>query len=334
MSLDSALTKKQHFVPQFYLRRFLNGNNVVEVLDREHMKCIAPKGTKGICYEDFFYGMRTGEPDEVSQHIENYFQQLEGEISKKIDLIVSRFLNSDQVSEEEKWIVALLMSMVWIRGPAMRNQVNELSEKALKWMNEMRFSILPVEQIFDNFDKETGKTTSPEEREKIREMMVSKDYSLKFSNELHLMMFEEIKKFANLFCAQHWTVYISKLPQKFVTSDNPLAIVLPKSKGFYPPSFLERIHHFSLTPEICIKARYPNDDSGKKMKRKTLFRGSEKEVLELNMIIAGRAHQYVYARERQDLENILTEVKWQQELFVTPEGKSVKDKLDAERNSP
>jgi len=333
MNSENAVTKKQHFVPQFYLRRFLNGNNVVEVLDREHMKCIAPKGTKGICYEDYFYGMRTGQPDDLSQRIENYFRQIESEISKRIDLIIPKFLTSEQVTDEEKWVVALLMSMVWVRGPVMRNQVNELSEKALKWMNEMRFSILPAQRIFDKFDEETGKTTTPEERERIKEMMVSKNYSLDFSNELHLMMFDDINKYANLFFAQHWTVYISKLQQKFITSDNPLAIVFPKHKGFYPPSFLERIHHFSLTPEICIKARYSDKDSGKKLKRETLFRGSEKEVLELNMIIAGQAHKYVYAKGKQDLEDILTEVRWQQEYFATPEGKIVKEKLDAERNS-
>jgi hypothetical protein len=333
MSSENAVTKKQHFVPQFYLRRFLNGNNVVEVLDREHMKCIAPKGTKGICYEDYFYGMRTGQPDDVSQRIENDFRQLESEISKRIDLIIPKILTSEQVTDEEKWVVALLMSMVWVRGPVMRNQVNELSKKALKWMNEMRFSILPAQQIFDKFDKETGKTTTPEEREIIKEMMVSKNYSLDFSNELHLMMFDDIDKYANLFFAQHWTVYISKHQQKFITSDNPLAIVFPKHKGFYPPSFLERIHHFSLTPEICIKTRYSDKDSGKKLKRKTLFRGSEKEVLELNMIIAGQAHKYVYAKGKQDLEDILTEVRWQQEYFATPEGKIIKEKLDAERKS-
>jgi len=257
---------------------------------------------------------------------------MEDEIGKKIDLIVSKLLNNEQVLDEEKWTVALLMSMVWVRGPAMRNQVNKTSEQVLKHINEMRFSMLSAEKIFDNYDKETGKTTSPEVREKIKEMMLTKDYSLDFSNEQHLMMFDSIEKFANLFYHQRWLVYISKLPQKFVTSDNPLTVVIPKSKTIYPPSFMERTHYFALTPEICIEANYPNDELGKKLKRKTLLRGSEKEVLNLNTIMGNQAHQYIYAKEKQDLEDIMVEVKWQQEYFATPEGKIVKEKLDAERN--
>ena len=332
MSEENTVTRKQHFVPQFYLRRFLNANNEVEVLDRKRLKCTAPRGTKGICYEDFYYGLRTGQSDEVSQRIENYFQQKENEISKELDLIILKLLGNEQILDEDKWVVAQLMSMVWVRGPAMRSQVNDISEQVLKWMNEMRFSMLPAEQIFDRFDKETGRTTSPEEREKITEIMVGQDYALEFSNELHLRMFDDIKKYANLFYGQHWTVYISKLPQQFVTSDNPLATVFPKNKTIYGPTFMERVHHFSLTPEICIMARYPNGgpNSGlaKKVKRKTLLRGNEKDVLELNMTIAGRAHQYVYAKTKQALENVIAEVESQQEFFATPQGKLVKKKLD------
>jgi hypothetical protein len=332
MSSENAITRKQHFVPRFYLRRFLNGNNEVEVLDSKQLKCLPPKGTRGICYEDFFYGIRTGQPDAVSQHVENNFRDMEHEIGKRIDPIISKLLNSEQVLDKEKWIVAWLMSMIWVRGPAMRWQVNRISEKVLKHVNEIRFSVLPAEKIFDKFDKKTGITTDLEVREKVKEMMLSKDYSLEFSNEQHLMMFDDIHKFANLFYAQHWLVYISKLPQKFVTSDNPVVVVIPKSKSFYPPSFLERTHYFALTPEICIEANYPNDGAGKKLKRKILFRGSEKEVLNLNTIIGNQAHQYIYAKEKQDLEDILAEVKFQKELFATPEGKIIKQNLDAARN--
>ena len=75
--MSDQVTKRQHFVPQFYLRHFLNSRNEVEVFDCDRRVIGAPKGTKGICYEDYFYGIRTGEPDEVSQQIEKAFQQME-----------------------------------------------------------------------------------------------------------------------------------------------------------------------------------------------------------------------------------------------------------------
>ena len=50
----------------------------------------APKGTKGICYDYYFYGIRTGEPDEVSQKVEKAFQQLEDQIAKGLDPIINK----------------------------------------------------------------------------------------------------------------------------------------------------------------------------------------------------------------------------------------------------
>ena len=225
------------------------------------------------------------------------------------------------------------MSMLWIRGPAMRKEINRISEQAFKWMNETRFNIIPADKIFDEYDRKTGKKTSPEAREKIREMMVTKNYSVELTNELHLRTFENMKGYANLFYHQNWTVYISTLSKKFVTTDNPLVIEFPKTKHKLPPTFLERIHYFALTPDICIVAREANNDLGKNLKRKTLFRGEEKQVLELNIKIASQAQQYTYARDTQDLGDILAEVKRQQEFFATPLGKTVKAKLDAERGT-
>ena len=151
---------------------------------------------------------------------------------------------------------------------------------------------------------------------------------------VHLDNLENIKGFANLFYHQYWTVYISKVSSKFVTTDNPLAIRFPKAKGFYGRSFFERAHYFPLTPDIFILATEPDDAPDKpgiRFKRKTLLKGSEGQVLELNAVMANQARQYIYAKSKLDLENLLIERKRQQELFATPEGKILKAQLDAER---
>jgi hypothetical protein len=195
-------------------------------------------------------------------------------------------------------------------------------------MNAFQFSSQYGESMFDKFDSETGRTTPPEIRDQIRAIMVEKDYAVMFNNHLHLATFEDMHKYANLFFAQHWTVYISKVPCKFITSDNPVAMTFPKAKSIYGPTFLERIHYFSLTPEICIQAAFPNSDTGKKFHRKTLFRGQELRVLDLNVTIANFSHQYAYGTERQSLENVIAAVKKLEDFVATPQGKLVKRMLD------
>jgi len=81
-------TSRQHYVPKFYLRKFTNDNNELEVFDVATETIVKPIGPKGVAYEDYFYGIRTGEPDEISQQIEKFFQEIENLIGKKYDGLV------------------------------------------------------------------------------------------------------------------------------------------------------------------------------------------------------------------------------------------------------
>src|ERR1700761_3049935 len=118
------MTKYQHFVPQFYLRRFLNQNSVVEVLDKKLMKCATPRGTKKIGGAEFFYGVETGIADAASQQIEEWFGKIESFISEHLDEIVEKILSDKQIEVADKWIIAFLMSMLWMRGQEMRKQIH------------------------------------------------------------------------------------------------------------------------------------------------------------------------------------------------------------------
>lgn len=164
--------------------------------------------------------------------------------------------------------------------------------------------------------------------------MVKNDFEIEPTNAMHLKNLENIKGFANLFYHQHWTVYISKVFNKFTTTDNPLATKFPKTKGLYGRTFLERAHYFPLTPDIFILATESDDipdKPGIRLKRKTLLKGSEGKVLDLNAVMVNQAHQYIYATNKKELEDLITTHKRQQEFFATPEGKIVKVQLDDER---
>lgn len=319
-------------MPQFYLRRFTNQQNLVEVLNRNSMKCERPRGTKKICSAEFFYGIETGIPDETSQMVEDWFQKMENFIGGNLDSIVEKILNNKQIEVADKWIVAFLMSMLWIRGREMRNQIHRIEKETTKWMLQTEYKIQP-DRLFDEYEKR-GVTISPQLRAKLQEMMARNEFEIKPTNAMHLKNLENIKGFANLFYHQHWTVFISNVSNKFSTTDNPLAIKFPKAKGIHGRTFLERAHYFPLTPDIFILATESDDAPGKpgiRLKRKTLLKGSEGKVLDLNAVMVNQAHQYIYATNKKDLEDLITVHNRQQEYFTTPEGKIVKAQLDAER---
>jgi len=281
-----------HFVPRFYLKRFLNHDMQVEVLDFKNERIATPKGVGGICYGDFFYSQQTGEVDELGQIIEEWFKKMEDQIAPSLDPIISKLLNNEQILPHEKWMLSLLMSMIWIRGPVMRERINRMSDQIVKQINTVQFGSQFANSILDKIDIEVGGVTSAEIRKAVKEMLVKQDYTLEFDNTQHMLMFEEASNYANLFNAQHWLVYISRLPEKFITTDNPVVVTVPKTDTAYDPTFLDRKHYFPLTPDICIEATYPHKSSKKTVQRKTLFPGNEREVLSLNLLLAGHSHQY------------------------------------------
>ncbi len=305
----SQSVKDQHYVPRFYLRKFANTANAVEVLDCKRQAIIAPRGVGGVCKDKYYYGARTGYSDELSQEVESGFQQMESNVASVLDTIIPKLLGNGHFPDDDKWAIALLMSMIWMRGPIMRDQINRMQEQAFKHILAFKFNSPSSDRWFDEIDRESGVGMSKETRRRVREALRKKEYNLEFDNLQHMGMFESIPKFANLFWAQDWVVYISRAAAKFVTSDNPVGMHIPETNSVYGPTFLQRTHYFSLTPDICIQARYPDKRSEKKIRRKNLFRGDEFEVLSLNGMVASRAHHYVYANNRQDLQNILTAIK-------------------------
>lgn len=136
------MTKNQHFVPRLYLSKFQNQSNELEVLDIKALKCLRPRGTSNICSDDFFYALETGVPDAISQLVEEWLWTMENIIGKDLKPIIDKILNYKQIEPSEKWTLALLMSMLWVRGPEMRNQIHGMSEQMTKWMIAQQFSIL------------------------------------------------------------------------------------------------------------------------------------------------------------------------------------------------
>ena len=77
------------------------------------------------------------------------------------------------------------MSMLWIQGQAMRQQIHRIKKESTEWMIQNKFSIQP-DSFFNDYEKKKGVTISPELRQKFKEMMVNKEFEIKPDNWHHL----------------------------------------------------------------------------------------------------------------------------------------------------
>lgn len=293
------ITIRQHYIPQFYMRKFTDDDNKIGVLNCKLHKLTPRKSPKSIACEDFFYGLQTGVPDDISQSVEDFFQDLEGKFSRLLPAIEEKILTGQKIEGGEKWHIALFMSMLWIRGPAMREHHRMVSEDLARQMMAMTFSRSKedINAFFNSFDRDRGEITTPEQRKTIIDGFNKNKFKMNISNHLHMRMFESIDNFANLFAAKNWTIYINKTRTGFITTDNPVAEILPPITGFYGPDFFSRDHYFAFSPKVFIHCRPSINRGGKSIRRKTLFEEDERKVLELNMLLSYRAMKFIYGSE-------------------------------------
>lgn len=256
-----------------------------------------------VCYKKFFYGAETGKKDEVSQRIEEFLKtQIEDPISKKLPKLIKKIENNEQITDEDKYWFSLLLSTMWMRNPYFRRQINSMEEQVLKHVTSVLFSQPEHEKKLEEIAEGAGLPV--EKYEEAKSKLLNGEYEVDFSNQTHLKFMmdgERLREFTNLFFGQNWLVHISRCNRQFVASDNPITVIIPQREGPYPPTFLERTHIFPLTPTIAIEALYPENNIGKKLKRKTHFNGSEGVIDWINLQIASKAG-FIYSQRHNEIE--------------------------------
>ncbi|NCT54693.1 DUF4238 domain-containing protein [Candidatus Falkowbacteria bacterium] len=304
--VNKQITAKQHFVPKFYLKRFANKKGFVEVLDLNNRRIGSARPFGSVCYEHYFYGLETGKCDDISQEIEDLFKVLEDKIAPKYNIFIEKVLSNSHIEEKDMYYAACFMSMLWIRSKYFRENVNKMNNDALKKINKLRAS----DGSFENYLKETIKkrgddSIRDEDIKLYKDLLISGDYDLKFSNKHHLLFLKNMEGFSNLFFAKNWRAYFAPADYSFITSDTPISEMVPKRSGFWGSDFLSRTHYLALTPKVIIEL--VNPISGKKFKRKRI---EKVDVIKFNLMRADLSLEYCYSQTRNEFEDMIKVVEY------------------------
>ena len=295
-------TKKQHFVPQFYLKNFADAQGKLQALDIKNKRIGNPHPYQSFRYEHYFYAVETGVPDEVSQYVEQWLNQIESRVALELPRIIGDIVGYKHIHDDDRYILAALMSLLWLRSPGMRKQLNAMHTDLTKQM--MRFY---APERVGRFAEETDADLSQLERRKIVEMMKSGSYDLQFNNAQHLrFMMESLgygePGFTNMFFGMNWKIYLGRGSECFITMDSPVIEWFLPPQTFYGASFLERSKYFSLTPEILLELTYPV--TPRKATRETLFKKDDDRVKTFNMLLVSHA-QFAYSSHQGLLNRLL-----------------------------
>ncbi len=101
---NEQITEDQHYVPQFYLRQWLDetgGFYPVKIEEKQppKLKIFSDKSDQSrFCYENFFYAQHTGVEDEISQIIEKEFAKIETIFSQELPVLEKKILNYEHIN--------------------------------------------------------------------------------------------------------------------------------------------------------------------------------------------------------------------------------------------
>lgn len=311
MPEEKQITKDQHFVPAFYLRRFTNGDGFLERLVLPTAQILSkPKRPESEAKDLFFYGANTGIEDEASQQIEEFWQGIEDFIAPRLDELTKRITANLQLTPIDEEIIALLSAMLWMRTPYFRETMNKNIGDFEKQLYQMRAGNPAYTEQLMEIAKASGKELSQEKAEELRKFILEGRYAMKFNNIPHLQfMVGELEGFRNLFSAAKWRFYIADSSRQFVTSSAPCIEVFPEPRNFaYGPSFYQRKHFIPLSPNVLAEAISPFGP-GKRVKRR---RVTDDEVLDYNLQQANWSCMFdkprysrCYATRKQELEELV-----------------------------
>ena len=303
------ITKDQHFVPKFYLKRFAKAGQI-QVFDVRARRIGKPRPYVSVCYEKFFYAAETGVQDEISQAFEDVLGQTEKMIAEALPGIIER-ADAQKLTNGDLDMLAYFMSVQWLRTPFFRERLQKMRSEFIKSFIQLRAAHSP--RFLQDHIQEAAE--AHEVSEAVNRLIESGEYDFRETNNtshLNFISDEKINGFSNLLLAKRWRIYLSEGPYHFITSDNPVAEWwIPPRTGLTPVTFMDRRHLLALTPNILIEAVRPDSMNPEQqpVDRLSYHAANAKGVLMFNAVLVNNAHQFAYAPRTDEFEQLLKAIQ-------------------------
>lgn len=238
--MGKDITKKQHYIPQFYLRRFTDDAGYLHIYDfdkQRHIKSV----TKEFGYEKYLYETRLSKPNRMGEQflltndIENIFAKYEGEFDsflKKIDRICTPSQRKGILilHEQEKDVLRRFIANLFFRNPITMQQMH-------------------LDKVPDDFFEEDAKEKFNQFLEIVGvcnadELVIAATKKVMLTDELET---NNIKSFVEKINGLYFTfLYSSGLP--FITSSFP--VILGNDKTI--PSDDKSCIYLALSPSLSV----------------------------------------------------------------------------------
>jgi len=219
--------QRHHYIPRFYLKNFADPTNEMVWLytkTGEKCKAVSPRDV-GIEKDYHTVTLRDGAKDR--QTIEETVARLENIAAP----VVKKILAGEELTSVDHQIFAVFVAQMFLRVPLRRDAVGRMTSELLK-LKAKSFAADKQSYHADyrRFQQETGHTSAVDPEE-IRKFILGDDYKLQVNPSAALgLSLGSIDIVANCLVRMNWVFLRATGRFKFVTCDNPVFIVIQRSR--------------------------------------------------------------------------------------------------------
>lgn len=280
------LVRNQHYVPQFYLRKFGSGKKTkrkVWVFNKKTLD-LKEEFVKKIASSDYFYDIEEefvleGYSEDKRQLFEEFFGNLETKVSNSFDKLIDKLEaiheESSSFNLEHEDIVNLshFITFQFLRTNSFREKISSIHEEALI-----------------NISKLLKK--DPVSLNKSQKKLLHLEF-LKMYFESNMSIYKSIYN-------RKWIILRNNTNLKIFTSDNPVYLEQLRDLGPYGYGILTAdLVVFPLTPKyilcMCIQDSILQMQNQKEKKIDFYTENSREKIESVNLRITSEAHNEVYS---------------------------------------
>lgn len=217
------ITKKQHYVPQSYLKRFTLDGKSLYVFDKSSRKSFGPTSVTNVAHENYFYDIPkdadsgTAGASASPQPAEQALASLEGRFKKVIDVAI-KFAKGGAATPEHRVEMALCAAVQLVRTRDFRDDLVESMESM------GRATLNGVLKL-----------ASPELASQVQATF---EYNENAAAALHAQFMWDpnfISRVAATLCNHIWVVGINQTSVPLCTSDSPVVMRAHKELAPFVP---------------------------------------------------------------------------------------------------
>lgn len=228
--LKSKLPKRNHYIPQFYLRGFSQDNTRLYVFDKRAINQNSSfrfQTTESIAFENNLYTYEN--KNREKETLEDFFCQIEG----MAKTVIEKLEQKRNITPIERGHLALFVAFLWLRTPTAKRESldaqEELAEKAMRKM----YHFPQQKELMKKFLAERGERKTDEEIDDLIDFVINPKRSkfvVDFPSGYWIKQMLTLGNDIYIYLAHcEWEIKHAIKRYAYLTSDHPV-LLMPSEK--------------------------------------------------------------------------------------------------------